>query len=161
MRRLLVGIAIKVGHFVATFLLIQLGLRLTNRPHVYIREQAWGPIKELLPHLPHRPLDNLYRVPTWEQFNRIVKWDWLDKRPYEAEFFDCDDFAFAFAARMRVLFGLNNVGVVYDDSSVHSYNVVLVRDGGEVIAMLYEPQDDSFPLPGTRSHKALAGQVLF
>lgn len=61
---------------------------------------------------------------------------WL---PYRPERFDCENFAAAFRTLSAFVAGSNTVGVVYDWSSEHAYNV-LVDSSGEVY--IYEPQDD-------------------
>ena len=89
-----------------------------------------------------RPLDRKYWVCSQEVFARIVKWDWVDQRKYRADKFDCDNFALIFMARVNGYFGLNNVGLVIDDSSGHAYNIVIFKDGS---IHIFEPQSDSWP----------------
>lgn len=42
-------------------------------------------------------------------------------------------------------YGLNNVGIVIDNSGRHAYNVVICKDG---TAELLEPQSDTWVTPG-------------
>lgn len=61
---------------------------------------------------------------------------WL---PYRPERFDCENFAAAFRTLAAFIGGVNTVGVVYDWSAGHAYNVI-VDSTGDV--QFYEPQSD-------------------
>lgn len=61
---------------------------------------------------------------------------WL---PYRPERFDCENFAGAFRTLSAFVSGVNTVGVVYDWSGGHAYNVIVDSEGN---VTFYEPQDD-------------------
>lgn len=60
--------------------------------------------------------------------------------PYRPERFDCENYAQLFRVLAAFIGGSNAVGVVYDWSGGHAYNVI-VRSDGELV--FYEPQDDT------------------
>ena len=112
-----------------------------------VHDEVW--VEEALKKVPHygsgvrwRPLDKKYWVCSQKTFMRIVRWDWLERRKYMADKLDCDNFALIFMARLTDYFGLNNVGLVIDDSSGHAYNIVIFKDGS---VRIFEPQSDSWP----------------
>ena len=57
--------------------------------------------------------------------------------PYRPERFDCEDYASAYAVFASFLFGTNGVGVMYDYTADHAYNVIVYSDGSIEV---YEPQ---------------------
>ena len=86
-------------------------------------------------------LDNKYRLCVSEDMQRIIEWDFVDQKEYLADFWDCDDFAFAFKARCAAVFGVNQVALIVDYSSLHAYNLIVLPD--EKI-WLMEPQNDLY-----------------
>ena len=102
-------------------------------------------------------MDGKYYLVQPDDFAKIVGWDWTDRRTYLAEKFDCEDFSALFRGTFNDVWHSNCVGMVIDWSSFHAYNVVVLADGK---AVLYEPQDDSIPLPGTGIHKLTEGCIL-
>ena len=86
------------------------------------------------------PLDGRYRLTDQNNFLNIVSWDWLDSRQYVKDVFDCENYAIAFKSRIDELFSLNQVGIVIDYKSMHSYNLVVFPDSN---VMLLEPQNDN------------------
>jgi hypothetical protein len=58
--------------------------------------------------------------------------------PYRATRFDCETFAGAYRTLVAFLLGANAVGIVYDWSADHTYNIILDADGEP---RLFEPQD--------------------
>lgn len=85
-------------------------------------------------------LDGTYYMIDQNHFLNVILYDWVDKKDYVAEKFDCEDFAFNFKAHVNWYFGLNQVGMVIDYSSAHGYNIVVFPTGN---VMLFEPQNDS------------------
>ena len=83
-------------------------------------------------------LDGKFWLCDYEDWNKIWGWDWVDKKPYIAERFDCDDFALAFKARTSLL-GINGCAIIVDADSSHAYNL-LVLPSGELL--VFEPQSD-------------------
>ena len=102
-------------------------------------------------------MDGKYYCPQPDDFAKIIGWDWLDSKPWIAEKFDCDEFAFAFKGRLGDLWMVNSVGLIIDWSSTHAYNVVVLADGK---ALAYEPQDDTIPKIGEGIHRLEAGVIL-
>lgn len=86
------------------------------------------------------PLDGKYRMTNQTNMLNAIAWDWVDKRRYIKDFFDCENFAIAFKAHMDYFLHLNQVGIVVDYVSGHSYNMVIFPDHEKV--MLLEPQSD-------------------
>ena len=88
-------------------------------------------------------LDNRYRTTTLDEFRTIIQWDKTNVRPYIAEFWDCDDYAWRFKSNTASVFLINAVAFVIDWSKpecAHSYNVLFPEDSDPVV---YEPQTDS------------------
>jgi len=89
------------------------------------------------------PADGVFYTVSKEDFLRIVQWDWTRRKRYLAERFDCDDFSLWFKERMAGLFEINAVGVVFDYSAGHAYNLVILREGDGYKWYLFEPQTGS------------------
>jgi len=98
-------------------------------------------------------LDNRYRTTTLDGFRRIIEWDRTNLRPYIAEFWDCDDYAWRFKSNVTTTFLVNGIGFVIDWSEpecAHSYNVLFPTDSDPVV---YEPQTDQIMSVGeARKH---------
>jgi len=90
-------------------------------------------------------LDNKYWTCTKVEFQRILETNTINEKQYVLDQFDCDNFAFNLKAQVAKEYGLNNVGMVIDNSGGHAYNVVIFRDG---TAELLEPQSDRWIIPG-------------
>jgi hypothetical protein len=58
--------------------------------------------------------------------------------PYRPDFFDCENFAMAYKVFSAFLWGTNCVGVAFDWSAGHAYNIIVYADG---TVQLYEPQE--------------------
>lgn len=86
------------------------------------------------------PLDGRYRLTDQNNFLNILSWEWIDSRQYIKDVFDCENYAIAFKSHIDELFALNQVGIVIDYKSMHSYNLVVFPDGN---VMLLEPQTDN------------------
>jgi len=78
--------------------------------------------------------------------------------PYTAEEFDCEDFGRAFRTLAAHFAGINAVGVAYDWSTAHAYNVIVTADG---TARVYEPQDDIFKELGEGNYKLEHCLIVF
>jgi len=86
------------------------------------------------------PLDGTYYMTNQKNFLNIVAWDWTDTLPYIKERFDCENFALLFKAHVDLHFHLNQVAVIIDYKSGHSYNLVIYPDGNKQVL---EPQSDA------------------
>ena len=80
---------------------------------------------------------------------------WL---PYRPERFDCENFAAAFRTLVAFIGGVNTVGVVYDWSAGHAYNVI-VDSRGEV--QFYEPQSDEVVTIGSGDYVLEDALIVF
>ena len=90
-------------------------------------------------------LDKKYWLCSKEHFQTIIQYNKINEKQYTYDQFDCDNFAFAFKAQVALNHGLNNVGLVIDNSAGHAYNVIIFNDGS---ASLFEPQADQYVAPG-------------
>ena len=110
----------------------------------------------------HLPLDNSYTACSKKEFQEWIEWDWVDKKQYVKDKYDCENFAFSFKARTDRRFGINTVGLVIDYSGGHAYNVVLFTDSPP---LLYEPQTDEWVYIGegmsaNESYKMERGYII-
>ena len=112
---------------------------------------------EPLTGIPRFPLDSKYWVCDRAEFNKIVQWDWTDKKQYISEKYDCDNFAFSFKARVDKWFHLNCVGLVIDWSGAHAYNIVVFKDG---TWSLFEPQSDTWPTAGQSNMYKFESKII-
>lgn len=62
----------------------------------------------------------------------------FDYLPYRPDIYDCENYASSYKSFAAFLWGTNTMGVVYDWSGSHAYNVIVYANG-EV--EFYEPQD--------------------
>lgn len=99
-----------------------------------------GQLQQYFPAMTYIPLDNVYQLTDQNSFLNVVVWDWIDKKEYQREKFDCDKFSICFAAHCYEYIGIDQVGIIIDWSSAHAYNLVLFPTGKP---MLFEPQSDS------------------
>lgn len=90
-------------------------------------------------------LDKKYWLCSKSHFQTIIQYNKINEKQYTSDQFDCDNFAFAFKAQVALNHGLNNVGLVIDNSGGHAYNVIIFNDGS---AALFEPQTDKYVTPG-------------
>lgn len=81
--------------------------------------------------------------------------EWL---PYRPERFDCENFAGAFRVLAAFIAGTNTIGIVYDWSGDHAYNVIINADGE---AVFYEPQDDEIVDIGQGNYELENGLIVF
>jgi len=90
-------------------------------------------------------LDRKYWTIEWKDWRKIIKYDWIDKKKYIRERFDCDNFSFIFSANAGFFFGLNSCGVGFgtiNNASGHLFNIILATDNGNLKAFIYEPIHD-------------------
>ena len=86
------------------------------------------------------PLDETYYMANQSDFLNVVAWDWVDTLDWTKDRWDCENFAFVFKSHVDLFFGLNQVGIVIDYVSRHSYNLVVYPDGK---VQILEPQSDA------------------
>jgi len=98
--------------------------------------------------------DQKYYFVPWGDWQNLIEVDWVDTKTYLKDRRDCDNFSFAFASRMSILYGLNTAGVVraerYDretgEKVGHLFNAIVTREGGQFKLYWYEPQTDQWSL---------------
>jgi len=74
--------------------------------------------------------DGTYLAPRESDMDTIQKVTWLTKfLPYRPERFDCEDFAKAYDVLVAFVLGVNSIGVVYDWSGGHAYNIIVTSEG--------------------------------
>jgi len=113
-----------------------------------LQEDGWwiddlliGNIPEMARGVERLPLDGKYWIPGLEDCLKIIEWDFIDRKQYLIDRFDCDDFAAAFFAQVRTSYFVNNVALVIDWSSGHAYNLIFTSEGKLI---LFEPQSDKY-----------------
>jgi hypothetical protein len=89
------------------------------------------------------PLDTQYRLTNHSNMLNIVAWDTTDQIQYIRERFDCENFAILFKAIVDLYFGLNQVALILDYISKHSYNLILYPNEKHEVC---EPQSDGLYL---------------
>lgn len=94
-------------------------------------------------------------------WKRILARTHLEREPYKAEHFDCDDFARGLIG-LVILNGWSNAcGMVLDYAGSHAYNCVVVADGDDTHLIAVEPQTDGWDVAGTdHQHPAMCGQII-
>lgn len=97
-------------------------------------------------------LDTKYKVPSRQSFEEIIRKDWVHFRQYEADFLDCENFAFQFKANADWRFGCTTVGLVVDRPGAHAYNIVIFDDATWEI---FEPQTDGYVKVGSAAYYTL------
>lgn len=137
----------KIGSFLIVFGrgLMRYGLR------VKFYETTRNEIKELTDNLTCIFWDGKFRYTDLETWKKIIDTDWANWMIYRKEFYDCDNFAMSFKARMAEVWGINGVAIalgwVYDAKSgeevgYHAFNVIIVQEEGNPVLYIYEPQND-------------------
>ena len=108
-------------------------------------------------------LDRRYRALPTDIWKLILEYTQIDKKQYVSEYWDCDDYAKAFAAQVPLFFACNGVGIVYDFSGGHAYNAILVADKRDHLAVVgVEPQNDGWGIAQTSiMYKATQGYTIF
>ena len=96
--------------------------------------------------------DRDYYYVTIEEMKDIILHDWVDKKKYLKEKFDCDDFALVFKAHLAERFNINAVGLArsikISDANTgehigyHRANVFFADDNGVIKLYFLEPQTD-------------------
>ena len=94
--------------------------------------------------------DRTYWLQSWEVWQTLIAHDWIDKKEYMSELFDCDNFAFWFASRMAGIYHLNSAMVCYGATynldgakrSGHAFNIIPVWTDHDLEWYVYEPITD-------------------
>jgi len=95
-------------------------------------------------HIVRLRLDTTFKVTNRKNFvNKIVPYDLTDELPYIRSVFDCEDFTFKFKINMHLDFDVQQMAVILDYKSGHSYGLVLFDDSEHLIL---EVQNDGLYL---------------
>lgn len=95
--------------------------------------------------------DEQYFLTDWDKWREIIELDFVDKIPYKADFFDCDNFSLLFSSRAAELYGLNTAMTAFGEirnpqTNVklgrHAFNIVAVNENDKIIFYGYEPITD-------------------
>ncbi len=88
--------------------------------------------------------DSKYFTTNLEGLTEILKRDWTSLVPYVAEISDCDKYATRLYIHLCDYYKLNAIVPVWGDTSqgYHGFDLAVVRDNGNLIARLIEPQTD-------------------
>lgn len=104
--------------------------------------------------------DRFYYALPANVWDVVLQYTGVDEGQYEAERYDCDDFAFAFKAAVSRKLHVNGVGFVADGSGEHAYNALLVA-GDELSVAFVEPQNDMLVIGAADQYPMQSGFVLF
>lgn len=97
--------------------------------------------------------DQQYFLTEWSTWKKIINYDWLDKKQYISDQFDCDNFADSFKARMAEIYGLNTAGrfsnylynkITGKEIGAHRANIIVALEKNALVAYMYEPMNDGF-----------------
>lgn len=131
-------------------LIVQLKLLISRETppeisYIVEKDTAWvqGQIDSMGLVMLRHPLDVAYRLTNHSNMLNIVAWDTTDKIAYVREQFDCENFAILFKAMVDLYFRVNQVAVIFDYISKHSYNLILFDNGKHMVC---EPQSDGLYL---------------
>lgn len=96
--------------------------------------------------------DRTYFYTDLETVKDILKYDLVDEKKYEAEKYDCDDFAQTIYSVFRYVFEINSMGTARQIEAVdkdtgnhlfwHRANIFLAKEGSELKVFYLEPQND-------------------
>lgn len=95
--------------------------------------------------------DQKYYVETWGKWGQIIDFDLIDQQQYMSDYMDCDNFAFAYASRAGMIYGINSCAVAYGSVhnpitkqllGYHAFNLIVIHENGVLKLKLYEPMTD-------------------
>lgn len=97
--------------------------------------------------------DLKYYLTSWDFWQWLKDLDLIDRLKYYYDTFDCDNFAFAFAAEATSCFRLNSCGVAYgaiysvrtgELIGRHAFNIIITQETDGKHAYCYEPMNDQW-----------------
>ena len=103
--------------------------------------------------------DSKYRAVPRDVWKRILAESDIDAIPYEAEWFDCDDYARQFAAECSMKHRINGAGWLADQGSGHAYSALLCSD--PISIMFIEPQKDGLIENASKNYSFKNGLAQF
>lgn len=117
-----------------------------ERNTVWIQQQIDSMGLAILRH----PLDMIYRLTNHSNMLNIVAYSLVDKLNYIREKWDCENFTILFKIETDLLYGLNQVAIILDYITKHSYNLIFYPNEKHQVA---EPQSDGLYLWTERLEK--------
>lgn len=117
----------------------------TKKDGSFVTDAVDGYLDEHAEHSERLPLDGKYYTVSKEDMRSISSWEETNLLDYEADQYDCDNFALSFMSSVQREFGVTTVGLVIDWSGTHAYNMLVYEDGS---VELFEPQNDNIVEPG-------------
>ncbi len=99
--------------------------------------------------------DEKIYVESWAKWGNIIDFDLINQQTYKPDYRDCDNYAFIYASRAGMIYGLNSCcvafGNVYDATTKqlvarHAFNLIITHENGALKLYLYEPQTDNSTL---------------
>jgi hypothetical protein len=109
--------------------------------YIVERDSAWiqWAIDDMGLGIKRLQLDVKYRLTSQGNWLNILAWDFTDQIPTLKEIFDCENFAILLKAFSDLYFHVNQLGIVLDYKSAHSYNLAVWPDGNKGVV---EPKSD-------------------
>jgi len=89
------------------------------------------------------PLDIIYRLTNHSNMLNVAAWDNTDQIQYVKDRFDCENYIILFKAMTDLHFGLNQVAIILDYISKHSYGLILYPNENHQV---FEVQNDGMYL---------------
>jgi len=118
-------------------------------------------IKALYPHAQVRAVsDGKYYTVSEAKWREIIANDFIERKKYLAERFDCDDFSRSFVARVIENYQLNSVGVCWgwmSEGAYHAWNFIYTSEGR---LLWYEAQNNSLFVPSGEKYKYEARDIF-
>ena len=118
-------------------------------------------IKTLYPDVQVKAIsDGKYYTVSEERWKEIIKNDFVEKKKYLAEQFDCDDFSRCFVARVTENYGLNACGIVWGwmtEGAYHAWNFIYTAEGK---LLWFEPQNDCLFSPSDKEFEYRAKDIF-
>lgn len=124
--------------------------RITANEKMFSKADALAAVRKVGPLAVPIMLDDRYWAVDRATWDAMIEAYGPDRNAYVKERYDCDDFAFAFKGGMGHRYEVNGVGIVINYAQHHAYNILLVNEGGSLVAEFLEPQQDRFvrtPMP--------------
>ena len=108
-------------------------------------------IKALYPHVQVKAVsDGKYYTVSRTKWQQIIRADFIERKKYLIERYDCEDFSRSFIARVIENYQLNSVGMVWGWMSERDYHAWCFVYTSEGCILWYEPQTDELFTPTTK-----------
>ena len=118
-------------------------------------------IKALYPHVQVRAVsDGKYYTVSERRWKEIIKNDFVERKKYLAERFDCEDFSRSFVVRVIENYQLNSAGVCWGwmtKDAYHAWNFIYTSEGR---LLWFEPQSNGLFVPSGEKYKYEARDIF-